>query len=478
MRGLSVILFTVLLSLKGFTQEAEMATYGGPYDDEGSQIIDLGDGYLIVGTTASVNDGDTDIYVLRLNDDLTVQWSRTLGTHSPEQGRSACVANNGDLMILGHTTQGGLGGYDLVLYRLAADGTTVWQMNYGTSDWDFATKIVKGVSMYYIAATTHGFSPGNARQWMFRINDAGEIVDETTYDVLAEAEAHDMVWFNNALYLIGTRQYEGQAPSGILRKLSPSGEVLWEYVQDTTAFEGRAVAVGEYGITASFAKNNPVQNNTWDYFTAYFDEDGVELGNAWLPTPDVSNQIVQGVANVDNVNIHVATTDFYGFGGWSCYVLRLNNTGVFQSAIVLGFDRDDEPRDILVDAQSRVLILGYSRSYGNGYADVWLSRLPDPVVLGSYDFTEFDFVESDPFTSVIEPEADENDDFIPYPNPASDAVYIPSKAVDVRLTSPVGSSVKVEAANGRVDLAELTAGTYILEYIISGKVRRYRIIVQ
>ena len=473
------ILLFILLAVSALVmraQEAEQAFYGGPYDDDGHQVIDLTDGYVVVGTTASVNDGDTDIYVLRLNDDLTVAWSRTLGTHSPEQGRSVCVANNGDLLVLGHTTQGGLGGYDLVLYRLSADGSTIWQRNYGTSDWDFATKIVKGVSMYYIAATTHGFSPGNARQWMFRINDNGDFIDESTYDVLAEAEAHDLVWHNNALYLIGTRRYEGQNEGGILRKLSPSGEVLWEYVQDSTAFQGRAVAVGDFGVTASFAKNNPVQNNTWDFFMAYFDEDGTELSNAWLPTPDVSNQVVQGVANVGNVNIHVASTDFYGFGGLSNYVLRLDNMGVFQSAIVLGFDQNDEPRDIIVDDQERVVILGYSRSFGNGYADVWLVRLPDPVVLGSYEFNDVNYVDTAPFTAIDE--KNESSDFLPYPNPAREVIHIPADANDVSLVGLLGMRFTPEVNNGAVDLSSIPAGSYILEYGLNQAVYRHRIAIK
>lgn len=476
MKRFLFVLLATLSALSPFAQEAEQAFYGGPYDDDGHQVIDLADGYLIVGTTASVNDGDTDIYVLRLNDDLTIAWSRTLGTHSPEQGRSVCIANNGDFLVLGHTTQGGLGGYDLVVYRLTADGETVWQRNYGTADWDFATKIVKGVSMYYIAGTTYGFSPGNARQWMFRINDNGDLIDESTYDILAEAEAHDMVWYNNALYLIGTRRFEGEAPGGILRKLSPSGEIQWEYVQDTTAFEGRAVAVGDFGITASFAKNNPVQNDTWDFFMAYFDENGTELSNAWLPTPDVSNQVVQGVVNTGNVNIHVASTDFYGFGGYSNYVLRLNNMGVFQSAIVLGFDQDDEPRDIIVDAQDRVVILGYSRSFGNGYADVWLVRLPDPVVLGSYEFNDLNFVDDEPFTTVSERE--EASGFLPYPNPAAGFIHVPGDAVGVRLVNPLGQMLSLSSNAGRVDLSTIPAGTYILEYSLNEQYYRHRIAVE
>lgn len=476
MRRLILAIATCMYGVICHAQEAEIALYGGPYDDEGAQIIDLTDGYLIVGTTASVNDGDTDIYVIRLNDDLSIAWTRTLGTNSPEQGRSVCQTTTGEFLVLGHTTQGGLGGYDLVLYRLAADGSTIWQRNYGTSDWDFATKIVKGVSLYYIAATTHGFSPGNARQWMFRINDNGDFIDESTYDVLAEAEAHDLVWHNNALYLIGTRQYEGQNQSGILRKLSPSGEVLWEYVQDSTAFQGRAVAVGDFGITASFAKNNPVQENTWDYFTTYFDENGTELGYAWLPTPDVSNQVVQAVANVSDLNIHVASTDFYGFGGLSCYVLRLNSMGIFQSAIVIGGERDDEPRDIIVDSQGRVLILGYSRSTGNPYADVWLVRLPDPNVLGSYEFIESNLVTGNAFTAVDDVTLPL--DFLPYPNPAEEVIHIPAEAKEVSVVGVLGQRWTPEVNNGAVDLSSIPAGSYIIQFGFNQAVYRYRIAVK
>ncbi|MCH2199725.1 MAG: hypothetical protein MK081_13180 [Flavobacteriales bacterium] len=110
-------------------QTAEVRTYGGFQADEGREILETPTGYLIVGTTASPENGNNDIYVVHILEDLTVDWSTTLGGAGADQGRSAVMTNEGDFLILGQTSLGENGGYDIVVYRIDASGNQLWESN-------------------------------------------------------------------------------------------------------------------------------------------------------------------------------------------------------------------------------------------------------------------------------------------------------------------------------------------------------------
>ncbi len=471
--------FIALLFLCGTfklsAQVAEVRTYGGPFYDVGRQVIETDDGYLIVGTTASADDGNTDIYLLSLNDDLTVRWSKTLGGLAAEQGRSACVASNGDLLVLGQTASGEFGGYDLVIYRLSPEGDVLWEKYYGTNDWDLAARIVAGDDYYYIAATSFGFSPGDSRQWLFRIGDDGEVINGNTFDILPRAEANDLKWYDGHLYMIGTRTFEGGHSQGVLRKLQPNGAIVWEYFRDTTEFVGMAVDVNNFGVAAAFGVTNVLSENNWDMYLSLLDTDGNELYVNHSSPPGVNNQIPRGVVWVNNITIQASYTDDYGLGGLGCFLNRVNFQGFFMSSTVFGGELDEEPYSIMVDSQGRVLFIGYSNSYGNDYPDVYLVRLPDEVITNNYELDIVSLVSTDPFTSVEE--FGETDRLYAYPNPAVRQLYLPETAEEWTLFDLSGRLVKT-GSERIIDVQPFERGAYLLRWRSGEKVFNDRIVFE
>ncbi len=463
------------LFINAMGQSAEIRTYGGPFFDEARQVIEVDDGYLLVGTTASANQGNSDIYVLRINDELEPVWMRTLGGAASEQGRSACLANNGDFMILGQTPAGPFGGYDLVVYRLSPSGETLWERHYGTNDWDLATRIVKGVSMFYIASTSFGFSPGDSRQWLFRINDEGEVISESTYDVWPRSEVNDLIWHDHALYLIGTRQFPGGTPQGILRKVTPTGAVVWEHVEDSTSFQGRSVSIGEMGVSAAFAKTDPTKNDTWDMFLVNMTTDGEYIAHEWSNPPLESNQVPNSITSIDVVSIQVATTDGYGDGPVSCFVNRISTSGIFQSAIIIYGDHAEEPYSIIADSQGRIVFVGYSTSYGNDFPDALLVRFPNKIILGNYDFNFVHYIEDSPFTAVED--AQQGALLKPWPNPAGRQLNFPSGTTKWVMSTTSGIEVGYGLGE-RATVIHLPAGLYVVQFEVNNQWHTSRIVVE
>lgn len=466
LRGIFCFVLSLFL-LNASAQTAEVRTYGGFQADEGREILETPTGYLIVGTTASPENGNNDIYVVHILEDLTVDWSTTLGGAGADQGRSAVMTNEGDFLILGQTSLGENGGYDIVVYRIDASGNQLWEKQFGTDDWDFATRIEKGGNNYYIAGTTYGEAPGNSRMLLLRIAANGDIIDENTYDILPEAEANDLVWYEDHLYLIGTRTFEGETPQGILRKLTPSGAVVWTDVRDSVAFQGLSLDISEQGLAACYAMADEASdgNEYWNIMMIKQDLDGIE---EWFEFSDVSepgNQLPTAVTWSDAVMLQAAYTDIFGNGGDGCYINRIWFNGAWLSSTVFGLEGDEQPYDIMEDSQERILILGVTDSYGSGDEDVYLIRLPDEEIVFNYDI---DYVELTEDETLVGLEEYSSTFGIPYPNPTVGQLKIPGSYDQWVLYNLLGQEV-MRGKQKETDLSNLERGVYTLKRSVNDR---------
>ena len=79
------------------------------------------------GLDGNTNSGNTDIFLVKFNSSGTKQWTKQLGTSSPEYGNGVTTDSSGNIYVTGYT-QGGLdgntnsGGKDIFLVKYNSDG--------------------------------------------------------------------------------------------------------------------------------------------------------------------------------------------------------------------------------------------------------------------------------------------------------------------------------------------------------------------
>jgi len=139
---LPLLLFLLIQSIGGNlgaqADSTVMYTFGGTSEDVGRDIISTRDkGYLVTGSTGSFGNGNSDIYVLKLDSAFTKQWSIALGGPQIETGYKGLQTLDGGYLILGSTNSFGSGGYDAYVVKLDANGAVEYQESYGGADWDF-----------------------------------------------------------------------------------------------------------------------------------------------------------------------------------------------------------------------------------------------------------------------------------------------------------------------------------------------------
>jgi len=140
-------------------------TYGGSASDSAESIQQTTDGgYVIAGTTSSVNGqisgqhGGTDYWVFKINTVGSLQWQNALGGTNLDFGNSIEQTNDGGYIVTGSSTSndgdvtGNNGSHDLWVTKLNPNGSLQWQHALGGSDVDVGYDIHQTNDGGYIVA--------------------------------------------------------------------------------------------------------------------------------------------------------------------------------------------------------------------------------------------------------------------------------------------------------------------------------------
>ncbi len=99
-------------------------TFGNkPFYDFGNAVLEMTDGGCIVaGTTKSiVNNRDiynNDVYLVRLDSDGNILWEESFGGSGSDWASSVALADDGDVVMSGHTNSSGNGFFDLLFAKI------------------------------------------------------------------------------------------------------------------------------------------------------------------------------------------------------------------------------------------------------------------------------------------------------------------------------------------------------------------------
>lgn len=155
---------------------------GGSYVDQIRSIqLTTDGGYVVVGNTRS-DDGDVsgnhgevsitdDAWVVKLNDQGTIQWQRALGGSSSEVGNAVHQKGNGGYVVTGFTTSndGDVTGEhvsgDVWVIGLDATGEIEWQRTLGGSGLDGSSDIQQTSDGGYVLTGFTSSSDGDVSGW-------------------------------------------------------------------------------------------------------------------------------------------------------------------------------------------------------------------------------------------------------------------------------------------------------------------------
>lgn len=152
--------------------------YGEALVDELAYAIQTtkDDGYIIAGCSDCVTDtSQASVWVLKLDGNGDVQWSRNYGGAQEDVAYSIAVNPDDAYVVTGHTKSFGGGEANVWVLHLAEDGSLDWQKTYGTAANDRSHNVrLSADGGYVVAGWTDGIT-GSYDAWLLKLDANGNI---------------------------------------------------------------------------------------------------------------------------------------------------------------------------------------------------------------------------------------------------------------------------------------------------------------
>jgi CubicO group peptidase (beta-lactamase class C family) len=305
----------------GVTSNTWIKTYGGDQDDVGWDVLLADDGgYFIVGTTNLEFEPEQqgDIYLIRTDAAGEVLWEKTYGGEEYDAGSTIFPADDGGLMIAGHTASFGAGGQDAYLIKVDQDGNEIWSKTFGGPLDEMATAWPMEDGGYVVGgiivdpndivadpgAAGYGGLAGRSNIYLSRTDDDGNELWTRTFGGENNVMATSGVQTPDGGFLILATilRYPENDDDIYLLKVDENGEEVWSRTWDegtTNSYDLVQTPDGNYLISGSYSPYEDMDRVKLDFLFIKVDPEGNELWTSTFGDPDM----------VDHGSVLAETTD-------------------------------------------------------------------------------------------------------------------------------------------------------------------------
>ena len=317
----------------------------------------------LVGLT---NNGETDVLVIKLNNDGQVSWQKLYGGNDLDIASYINQTSDGGYIIAGASLSSNTGtlagvinnGFiDGMIIRLDANGNIVWQKLLGGTDEDRAFCIeetsdggfiVTGSSNSSNTGTLTGVtSNGMTDVWIFKLDSNGNTVWQKLLGGNSEESSFSVRQLNDGNYIVSATS--NSSNSGTLTGLTNNGEGdLWIMKLDPN---GNIIWQNLYGGSLTEIAQN-------------------------IEETDDGGFLVAATTTSSNTGTLAGLT---GFGSNDYWIVKLTDNGVIDWQKVFGGTNSDQPQYIQPTTDGGCIISGYSQSSNTG-------TLTGLTNMGGFDF--------------------------------------------------------------------------------------------
>ncbi|MCF6308692.1 MAG: T9SS type A sorting domain-containing protein [Flavobacteriaceae bacterium] len=419
------ILFTTLLiviTTSLYSQNIEWETnLGGSGTDSATSIQQTADnGYIIAGYSwsndgdISENNGDDDIWIVKLDGTGSLVWETNLGGSSWDEAYSIQQTIDGGFVVAGFSwsNNGDVsennGGYDFWIVKLDDLGSLVWETNLGGSSWEVASSIQQTIDEGYIIAGYTTSNDGDVSEnngaddfWIVKLDVNGSLVWEKSLGGSGFDNATSIQQTADGGYIVAGASNSSNGDVGgnygnydyWIVKLDINGTLVWEnnfggsnedwanYIQQTT--DGGYIMVG-WSKSSDFDVSG--NNGRRDYWVVKLDSNGVlvwekNLGGSY---DDIASSIQQTFDGGYIIAGFTSSTDGdinENNGGDDYWIVKLSATGSLIFETNLGGSGNESARSIKQTNNGEYIVLGSSNSNNgdvggnNGVKDYWVVKL-------------------------------------------------------------------------------------------------------
>jgi hypothetical protein len=216
-------------------------TFGGLSTAEGFSVEETNDGgYIMVGSAGAIGAGGSDVYLIKLNTMGNIQWTKTFGGVTADEGYSVQQTNDSGYIVVGSTLSFGAGNYDIYLIRTDANGDTLWTKTYGGSGSDLGECIQQTTDQgYIIAGSTNSFGPGGYDVYLIKTDSGGNIAWTKTFGGINDDQGYSIQQTSDGGYIVvgSCLTLTSILYDVYLIKTNIIGDTLWTKAFDLTSYD-------------------------------------------------------------------------------------------------------------------------------------------------------------------------------------------------------------------------------------------------
>jgi len=355
----------------------------GTAANESGKLYRLSNGFALIGESDAT--GNNDILVARLDANLNLLWSRSIGNNFDDISDDLIELDNGNLLFSGMLRSSGILQEAIVAELDNNTGNILWANEF-IGNYDRQHFLLKTFSGNILSAGSLEGSTGSSRNKpSFVLYDSALNISWRYFYQYSQGLQPDP--FNNEIY--GRAICQVPADSGFiylmefnysgtpqfqprLLKLNSNGSLLWikgyELGGDDRVSSVACTDDGGFilcGHTDAYSSNN-------DIFVIKTDAGGAVL---WSKTYSGANtdEAISIKQTPDGGYALAGHTRSFGFGGYDALLLKLNLNGNLQWAKAYGGAGDEQLRNMQL-LPTGFLLSGSTNSFGLGGSDIYLVK--------------------------------------------------------------------------------------------------------
>lgn len=353
------------------------STYGGSDDDWAFDVIECANGGFLIGAiTYSFGSGWGDIWLIRIDDEGTPQWSRTYGDINGEYGDAIIELDDGSFVIAGYTNSIGAGGYDAWLLCVDENGNHQWNQTFGGPGNDWCFDAIKcSTNGFALVGTTENFGASGRDMWLIRTDSVGNLLWNRTYGGSGTEYGRSLVECDGGGFVLAghTNSYGSGEKDAWLVRVNSSGNLIWSHTfgnvgndeaysivktnSNGYAFLGSTVSIVSGGQQLWLVEIDDDGDLVWQ---KEYGGDGVDYGYALEKMGE--NYLLGGSLSASSNDFFLVCTNSSGNQIWSEH---------------WGGSNGDGCEGLVYCSDGSIVLAGHTWSYGAGGGDVWVIGVDD-----------------------------------------------------------------------------------------------------
>ncbi len=314
-------------------------TYGDANGNEYGFCIQQTDdgGYIVSGSHQDFIIGEEDMYLLKLQANGDTTWTRTYGGNGFEWGSYVQQTTDGGYIIIGHTPAFGAGGFDAYLVKINANGNIAWTKTYGGVGTEYGKAVQQTSDGGYIitGSNDNNFGFGGSDFYLIKTDSIGNHIWSKLYGNSGFEEGVSVKQTTDGGYIMAGSSENTLGPLGpnmCLIKTNSVGDTLWAKLYGgqmiDECYDVKQTSDGGYvmvGKSFSFSTNGD-----YDVYVVKVNNQGiVQWSKTYGGSTINHNEIGYSISQTNDGGYIISGESLYGFGVGlkNLYLIKTDSLG-------------------------------------------------------------------------------------------------------------------------------------------------------